>query len=529
MKEYISSKKLKFILSTFLVLLVSVGTLYSIYIRSEAVNLLLAGDTKVYNVIFFMLGVIAVTELLKVVLTINNASLLKSWNLMLGKKISTNIVNMGFANFHKYNLGNYISWYTGDLPLVNSYMFNNTLVIINYVTLSITALVMLYIINWKLVAFSVVLLLLLLFFGSRFGKIIGAAYQNYGIKNGKFNNTLQEYLGGYDLLKNFKRLELMAEKIEEGQEELEDQMYRIKKYSAFGTLGFEGVKRLFEGAMFIFTVYLVANNELSLGMLVVTPFILEIFLTSAFNISNVIVQYNGGKPLKEKLEQVEFQEAITYPSLKEDIRFDEVTFKYGEKTILENVDFEFNKNKKYAIIGESGSGKSTLLKMILGRLTPTKGIVQVDDTSLDTTKDIDFSKEIAYVSQENYLFDLSVRDNITLGEDISDEKIYQVLKEVKVDHVVHALEKGLDTPVGSLGGQLSGGERQRICLARALVRDLPIIILDEATSAIDKATTQEIENIILSKENKTVIMISHHLEDASKEKLDKIYEIRKIS
>ncbi|MDO5755758.1 MAG: ABC transporter ATP-binding protein, partial [Tissierellia bacterium] len=191
--------------------------------------------------------------------------------------------------------------------------------------------------------------------------------------------------------------------------------------------------------------------------------------------------------------------------------------------------FTFDKNQKYAIIGESGSGKSTVLKMILGRLIPKKGAVLVDDKPLDTAKDIDFSKEIAYVSQDNYLFNLSIRDNITLGEDISDEKIMDAIREVRVDHLVNSLENGLDTFVGALGGQLSGGEKQRICLARALVRDLPVIILDEATSAVDNETRQEIEDIILSKDNKTIIMISHHLEESTKAKLDKIYEIKKIS
>ncbi|MDO5755461.1 MAG: ABC transporter transmembrane domain-containing protein, partial [Tissierellia bacterium] len=356
MKEYIKDKKLKFFLSAILMLTISVGSLYAIYARSEAVNLLLAGDLGVFRVIYLMLGVIAATEILKVFLGINNASILKAWNLKLGEKIADNIVHMGYDNFYKQDIGQYISWYTGDLPLVNSYVFNNTLVVVNHLSLSITSLILLFIIHWKLLLFSLILILLLLFFGTRFGEKISLAYQDYALLNGKFNNTLQEYLGGYSLLKNFKCLSLLAEKVEADQEELEGQMYYIKKFTAIANLGFEGMKHLFEGAMFIFTTYLVVNNELSLGMLVATPFILGIFLTSSFSILEVIVQYKGGKNLMNKMVDVEYQDRGTYPALENDIRLDEISFNYGEKAILKDVDFTFDKNQKYAIIGESGSG-----------------------------------------------------------------------------------------------------------------------------------------------------------------------------
>lgn len=354
------------------------------------------------------------------------------------------------------------------------------------------------------------------------------SYQEYAVSNEGFNGVLQEFLVGYDLLKNYNSLNILKEKINISQEILESGMFKIKKYTAFMNLSFAGVQKIFEGLMFVFSAYLVISGQLTIGMLLVTPFILTIFLSSTAQIVEVVVQFKGGAPIREKLERVQSIETSKYPSVDKEIVFENLSFKYDQKNILEHLDLKFEKGKKYAVVGASGSGKSTVLKLLIGRLEEQGGRLLVDNETIDRSKDIDFSDEISYVSQDNYLFNMSIRDNINLGKDYSDEDIYKVLREVRLFDTINGLPEKLNTNVGSLGSQFSGGEKQRIALARALIRSTPVIVLDEATSAIDSSTTKEIEELILSKDDKTIILISHHLDNSIKEKFDHIYEIDKL-
>lgn len=522
MKKYIKEVKLRFLLSILLMLSVSIGSLYSVYIRATITNLILEKNIKIYKYIIILIVLIILIENLSVILKLNNAYIIKKWNLKLSNNISKKISNMGYDEYKKISAGSYISWYTGELPLVSSYVFENSISIVNHITLSVVSLLLMLYIDIHIGLLSILLLIMLYFIGGIFGKRIGLAYQKYAVINSKFNNTLQDFLVGYDLLKNYNNLSFLKKNISYGQSELENQMYTIKKVSTYGNLVSEGTKKLFEVIMFIMTGYLVFNNKITIGMLVVTPTILSVFLSSTISIFDVVIQYMGSKELFKKLNEDMITKTYSYPVLSKDIKLNNVSFKYDDLNIIENLNLNFEKNKKYAIIGESGSGKSTLLKLIIGRLKENEGEILVDNKKIEKG-DIDFSNQISYVSQENYMFNLSVKENIILDNNYTDDEINSILKEVKAFEVVNSKQNGLNTNIN----EFSGGEKQRISLARALIRKTPIIILDEATSALDQKTTIEIEDILLSKKNKTIILISHHLTEEIKTKFDKIYLIDK--
>lgn len=522
MKEFIKEVKFKFLFSVILMFVVSLGTIYSIYIRSNIANLIIVKNKDVFKYIIILLVIIVVIENLNTVLKINNAKLIKLWNIKLSDDISNNICGMGYNKFKENTPGSYISWYTGDLPLVSAYVFSNSISVFNHTIIALSALFIMFYINIYIGILSLILILMIRYIGSIFGEKIGLAYRKYAVVNSKFNNILQDFLVGYDLLKNYNNLEFFKKNINKGQTELENQMYIIKKTSSFGNLVSQGTRKLFEGIMFAVTGYLVLENKISMGMLIVTPTILSIFLESTMEIFEIIVQYYGGGEIFKKLKTINHLEEYKFPELNNKIEFKNASFGYEDEKIFKNLNISFEKNKKYALIGDSGSGKSTLLKLILGRQKVNEGEILIDEENIGS-KEIDFSSEIAYVSQENYMFNLNVFENITLGEKYTKESIDKVLKEVKVYDVINAKENGIETNIN----EFSGGEKQRIALARALIRNTPVIILDEATSALDQKTSIEIENILLSKGNKTIILISHHLTEEIKSKFDKIYLIDK--
>lgn len=204
------------------------------------------------------------------------------------------------------------------------------------------------------------------------------------------------------------------------------------------------------------------------------------------------------------------------------IEFKNVSFSYNNKNVINNISFRINKNSSIALVGESGSGKSTIIKLIMGLIKYNEGNILIDDKELSELNLNTFYDNVTYISQEAPIFDGTLRENLIFDKKISDEKIKKVLSLVCLDKFYGKLEDGLDTELGEKGIRMSGGERQRVALARLFFDDSKIIILDEATSAMDNITEKLVmENIVKQLNNKTLIVIAHRLETIKD--VDKIY------
>ena len=184
-----------------------------------------------------------------------------------------------------------------------------------------------------------------------------------------------------------------------------------------------------------------------------------------------------------------------------------LSFSYKEKEILKDLNFSFKKGERVGIVGESGSGKSTFLRLLAGLLSPTEGVVSV----AGETKAEGIIKKISMVMQEAMLMPLTIKENITLGKDVPKERIKEVIKAAKLDGWIDSLEEGIDTYLGDRANEISGGQAQRIAIARAMLKDADIILLDEPTSSLDKETTTEVlEALDRLMEGKTVVHVTHH-------------------
>ena len=197
------------------------------------------------------------------------------------------------------------------------------------------------------------------------------------------------------------------------------------------------------------------------------------------------------------------------------ISLNHVSFSYdkGQDKILDDINLKIKPNKMTALVGPSGSGKSTIAKLIAGFWDVSQGSVVIGGKNIKEIPFEELNKQIAYVSQDNYLFDCSVRDNIRMGNSsASDAEVEAAAKAAGCDSFIRKLENGYDTVAGGGGGHLSGGEKQRISIARAMLKNSPIIILDEATASIDPENEALIQKA-LSKlvKNKTLIVIAHRL------------------
>src|SRR5256886_5458730 len=203
------------------------------------------------------------------------------------------------------------------------------------------------------------------------------------------------------------------------------------------------------------------------------------------------------------------------PPITNDITFDRVGFQYegGQQPVLDNLTLKLNVGKTIAIVGPSGSGKSTLLNLILRLYTPDEGRVTIDGVDIRRVTRESLRRGMAVVFQENMLFNMNIRENIRLGkEGATDQEVEEAARKAEIHRYIMSLPQGYDTPVGERGDTLSGGQRQRIAIARAIVRDPSVLLLDEAASALEQTTEAAINKTLLKlAKGRTMIFSTHRL------------------
>ncbi|WP_454055470.1 ATP-binding cassette domain-containing protein [Clostridium sp. Marseille-Q7071] len=184
-----------------------------------------------------------------------------------------------------------------------------------------------------------------------------------------------------------------------------------------------------------------------------------------------------------------------------------------ERKVLDNITFTLKKGGKYTLVGKSGSGKSTLAKLLLKYYNDYEGTIAIDNNDI---KDISFNSlynNISIIQQDIFMFDASIRENITLFNNYSTDEIYNSIDKSGLKDFIDILPNKAESYIGENGSFISGGEKQRISIARSIIRNTPIIILDEATSSLDKETSYNIEKTLLDIEDLTVIFITHKLSE----------------
>ncbi|MFW5878319.1 MAG: ABC transporter ATP-binding protein, partial [Myxococcota bacterium] len=198
----------------------------------------------------------------------------------------------------------------------------------------------------------------------------------------------------------------------------------------------------------------------------------------------------------------------------ERVAFEKVSFSYDDgPPALRNVSFEIRRGEHVALVGRSGGGKSTIAKLLMRFYEPSEGRISVDGTDLRELTHEAWRRAVGFVPQDIHLFPGTIRDNLTvLDETISEERLQRVLEVVQAKDLIARREKGLDSSIGEGGQSLSQGERQLLCFARAIVRDPPLLILDEATSSVDPGTERRLQEAILRLlAGRTALTIAHRL------------------
>lgn len=195
-----------------------------------------------------------------------------------------------------------------------------------------------------------------------------------------------------------------------------------------------------------------------------------------------------------------------------EISINNLSFQYEERKIIDELSLSIKKGEKIAFVGESGSGKSTLVKIILGLLKYKEGQVRLGDMELSDICLNELYDRVSYLSQDAPVFDGTIKENLVFGQNVPEEQILKALSKVQLSYLIENVAEGLDAEIGEKGTCLSGGEKQRLALARLWFEDSELVILDEATSAMDNLTEENVmREVIYRLKEKTVIAIAHRL------------------
>lgn len=332
---------------------------------------------------------------------------------------------------------------------------------------------------------------------------------------------LNESVNGIELVKGSRLQKAVMEKAERLYEKLirvnvRSSIVNALKGAVIGCIASIGmVALLWSGSS------LVDRGVISLGSLVSFYVLIGFFLDPVQNLIELQTSIQTGLVAAERLNDVtelptecNDTDAQEVPvSLRGDIVFDDVTFAYGYRPpVIRDLSVTIPAGSKVAIVGESGSGKTTLAKLLMGFYPLEQGDIRIDGKSLSDYSPDQLRSRISYIPQNVFFFSDTIRNNLTLGRDIPDDRIADALRRSMSDGFVSRLPMGLDTPLAENAADLSGGQRQRLAIARAFLMQPDIMILDEATSNLDTITEQSIkESIFRQTEGITSFIIAHRL------------------
>ena len=348
-------------------------------------------------------------------------------------------------------------------------------------------------------------------------KIGNKGMANYYTASQIMNNTIIEYVNGMEVVKVFNKSGESYEKLKTAVNNYRD--YTLKWYRSCWP--FMAIYQSFLPYTLLFALP-VGSILVMEGIVGVAPFILALCLALGLGAPLLrTVSFMSVVPqIRYKIEELE--KVLDSPPVKEgqnfyqgksyDICFEHV-FRYDEKEVLHDINLNIKANTKVALVGESGAGKSTLAKLLIHYYDVNNGKIMIGNQNICDMRLEALNELIAYVSQDNFLFNMSLMENIRIGKPTaSDEEVVAAAKKAQCMDFINRLSEGIYTKAGDSGNKLSGGERQRITLARAILKDAPIIVLDEATAFTDSENEIKIESVLSELvKHKTLIVIAHRL------------------
>ena len=441
----------------------------------------------------------------------------------LQKQIASTILKSDIHTIESKHSGKYISNIMFDVGQVNTFVTNGVL---NLMKDSLTLIVLVGLMfyqNWKLAFFALLMMPLAAFVAKSLGKRIGKATKQSIVLNASLVSYLSEMLKGTRMIKIFQQEKFETDR---SNKILTDNM-DIRNKVAMIMIRATPIMELLTGIMIAGFIYysgfMITSGEMGINNFFSFLTAMMLAYQPIRSLATINMMFYQGATGAERVFKVldkepDIKENENYPNLKidtGDIEFENVSFVYPETEVaaVKNINISVKGGSTAALVGHSGAGKSTIINLIPRFYDPKEGGIKIDKQKINEVSLVSLRKNISLVSQDIMLFDDTVRANIAYAKlDASEEEIKKACEFAAASDFINDLPKSYGTLIGENGIRLSGGQKQRISIARAVLKNAPIILLDEATSSLDSESEEKVQNAIINlTKNKTTLVIAHRL------------------
>ncbi|MCB1192853.1 MAG: ABC transporter ATP-binding protein, partial [Leptospiraceae bacterium] len=432
------------------------------------------------------------------------------------------IQKLSMSFFDKHPTGELISRITQDTADMHRLFIDFIPVTLESIFMLIGVGIFLFILNWELT----LLILLPVIFTVSFYRYIFTKLENYSEsiikKRGQLIAQMADSISGIKVVKSFGQENLEIKKFDKVSQSYRNAEIELEEKESFY---FPFLKFLtMSGMIIVWSIggYQVLNSKMSIGSVVAYVGYLAMFYQPIFSLTQMTeVLTNSIAAAKRIFEIIDIESEVKEDSdsqlmskIKGEIEFKNVTFGYQpSQPVIKQMNFKIKPNEHIGLVGKSGAGKSTIISLLYRLYDIQEGQILIDGVDIKKINYTNFHKHIAVVLQETFLFNGTIYENIAYAKpDASKEEVTEAARMASAHGFILKKAKGYDTEVGERGNQLSGGEKQRIAIARAVLKNPAILILDEATSSVDKETEEEIQQALKHlMENRTTIAITHKL------------------
>ena len=450
------------------------------------------------------------------------------------KKILTHLQYLSMNEYDKQKSGYVVSVLLTEVDTIDTFLSAAVSKFVISVLTIIGVFVVLLLIHWKLALFILLLNPMVVMITTKFARNIGRLKKEENTAYKAFTEALSETVELYGQIKASNRESVYIDAIIQKAKSLRDKSiqfgYKSEGYGKFSYFFFLSGFEVFRAASILTVIY----SDLSIGLMFAIFGYLWVMMGPVQEIINMQYSFaNASRALERINEFLELEREETYAHEINPfegkktiaIEVENLSFSYGEKQILDGVNLYIDAGEKIAIAGASGVGKSTLAKVLVGFYAPKEGEIRYDGISYQAIGNHTIREHVVLVDQMPLLFNDTLRMNLTLGRDIPDETLIEVLEKVTLKTLYEELEEGLDSVLGKHGVKFSGGQRQRVAIARALLQNPSVVIFDESTSALDTQTEIEVIDAIETLlEGKTAIIIAHR--ESTLKSADRVYTLQ---
>tara|TARA_B100001057_G_scaffold491225_1_gene581021 strand:+ start:888 stop:2630 length:1743 start_codon:yes stop_codon:yes gene_type:complete len=524
-KEYVKKHIKRILIALVLSLIVAASTSGIAWLLDPAVKKIFIEQNKVFTWSIPILIVIAFSSkgLALYFARLNIIRVGEEVSGELQKKVANNILTSDIQTLDNRHSGKYISNVMYDSHHVKTFVSTGVLNLMKD-SFSVIALVsLMFYQNWKLALFALLMMPLAGGLAKSLGKRIGKATSKAGESSGNLASFLTEIFKGTKMIRIYQKENDESKKAGEVINDLVEKNIKIGSVLIRATPIMETLTGFMIAGFIIFSGKLISSGELGINNFFSFLAAMMLAYQPIRSLATInMAAYQGAEAFKRITKiidkEIKIKELNDKPSLilkNSDIKFNNVGFKYEttEEKAIKGISFDIKGNAMAAFVGHSGAGKSTIINLLPRFYDPQDGFIEIDGQNIKDVSLSSLRKILSLVSQDVVLFDDTVKNNILYAKpSASDDEIIKACKFAASDEFIEKLPHGYDTLIGENGVRLSGGQKQRISIARAILKESPIILLDEATSSLDAESEEIVQNAInnLTK-NKTTLVIAHRL------------------